>query len=113
MKKTKKPAAKRAAVKKTAAKKPAAKRAKKSELLVINRTAPERGWMGKGGAKAASSKRAVRSAPASQYKHCIEVKKTARGDWSPVGAGGNDPEAVKKLAHIYASNYPNYWFRVI
>ena len=111
MTKTKKPVAKRAAVKKVAAKKPAAKRAKKSELLLINRTAP--GHPGSSRRAAASPKKAVRSASASQYKHHIEVRKTERGDWSPVGAGGNDPEAVKKLARIYASNYPNYWFRVI
>lgn len=111
MKKTKKPAAKRAPAKKTAAKKPAVKRAKKSELLVINRTAP--GHPGSSRRAAESPKRTARAAPVSQYKHHVEVRKTARGAWSPVGAGGNDPEAVKKLARIYASNYPNYWFRVV
>ncbi|HJW55869.1 MAG TPA: hypothetical protein VJ577_11395 [Burkholderiaceae bacterium] len=107
MKKVVKKTAKRATPKKLAA-----KRAPKQKgvLLLINRSsatvAPK---------KAASKARKAAPAPArvKQYKHCIEVRKTAAGKWAPVGMAGNDVEGLKKVARMYASNYPSYAFRVI
>lgn len=64
--------------------------------------------------KKAASKTVAKPVPrAAGYRYRIEVRRTKTGAWSPVGAGCNDAEAAKKLAAIYASNYPKYWFRVV
>lgn len=58
-----------------------------------------------------AAKKAAPVRPPYQYR--IEVRKTATGKWMQVGMGGNDAESVKRVARLYASNYPRYAFRVL
>jgi hypothetical protein len=62
-------------------------------------------------AKIRAPKKAAPAAAGNKY--AIQVKKTPRGQWQTIGLGGNNLEAVKQIARMYANNYPRFSFRVV